>query len=188
MLYFRTLKFIILSSLVLLGLSISAANASIVYNVDRTVGDGSVRGFIETDGTIGILNNNNITDWELTLTVLGLSDTIELGPKSRHSLAGNATAATATQLWFDFDVKNSTNYLFFEGTNPANFWCLQTKNCVGPPSASETISVSNSRSEAARSGRIAFAQISAVPVPAAVWLFGTALIGLVGFSKRRKTI
>lgn len=27
---------------------------------------------------------------------------------------------------------------------------------------------------------------SAVPVPAAIWLFGTALIGLVGFSKRRK--
>lgn len=29
-------------------------------------------------------------------------------------------------------------------------------------------------------------EISPVPVPAAVWLFGTALIGLVGFSKRRK--
>jgi hypothetical protein len=28
--------------------------------------------------------------------------------------------------------------------------------------------------------------VPAVPVPAAVWLFGTALIGLVGFSKRRK--
>ncbi len=27
---------------------------------------------------------------------------------------------------------------------------------------------------------------SPVPIPAAVWLFGTALIGLVGFSKRRK--
>ena len=27
---------------------------------------------------------------------------------------------------------------------------------------------------------------SAVPVPAAIWLFGTALIGLIGFSKRRK--
>ena len=27
---------------------------------------------------------------------------------------------------------------------------------------------------------------SAVPVPPAVWLFGTALLGLVGFSKRRK--
>lgn len=29
--------------------------------------------------------------------------------------------------------------------------------------------------------------VSAVPVPAAAWLFGTALIGLVGFVKRRKT-
>jgi hypothetical protein len=33
---------------------------------------------------------------------------------------------------------------------------------------------------------ITAAPISAVPVPAAVWLFGTGLIGLVGFSKRRK--
>ncbi|MDH3218273.1 MAG: VPLPA-CTERM sorting domain-containing protein [Gammaproteobacteria bacterium] len=29
--------------------------------------------------------------------------------------------------------------------------------------------------------------VSAVPLPAAVWLFGTALIGLVGLGKRRKT-
>jgi len=29
--------------------------------------------------------------------------------------------------------------------------------------------------------------LTVVPVPAAVWLFGTALIGLVGFSKRRKS-
>ena len=28
--------------------------------------------------------------------------------------------------------------------------------------------------------------INPIPIPAAVWLFGTALIGLVGFSKRRK--
>ncbi|NNE63540.1 MAG: PEP-CTERM sorting domain-containing protein [Gammaproteobacteria bacterium] len=27
---------------------------------------------------------------------------------------------------------------------------------------------------------------SVVPVPAAVWLFGTGIIGLIGFSKRRK--
>jgi hypothetical protein len=29
-------------------------------------------------------------------------------------------------------------------------------------------------------------QLSAVPIPAAVWLFGTALIGFVGMSRRRK--
>jgi len=29
-------------------------------------------------------------------------------------------------------------------------------------------------------------EVSPIPIPAAVWLFGTALIGLVGFGKRRK--
>lgn len=33
---------------------------------------------------------------------------------------------------------------------------------------------------------VGFESLSAVPVPAAIWLFGTALIGLVGFGKRRK--
>ena len=31
-----------------------------------------------------------------------------------------------------------------------------------------------------------FDNVNPVPVPAAIWLFGTALIGLVGFGKRRK--
>ena len=35
---------------------------------------------------------------------------------------------------------------------------------------------------------LAITQVSAVPVPAAVWLFGTALIGLVGFGRRRKGV
>jgi hypothetical protein len=30
--------------------------------------------------------------------------------------------------------------------------------------------------------------VSAVPAPAAAWLFGTALVGLVGFGKRRKLV
>lgn len=29
-------------------------------------------------------------------------------------------------------------------------------------------------------------QVSPIPIPAAVWLFGSALIGLIGFSKRKK--
>ena len=30
--------------------------------------------------------------------------------------------------------------------------------------------------------------VGVVPIPAAIWLFGTALLGLVGFSKRRKAL
>jgi hypothetical protein len=33
-----------------------------------------------------------------------------------------------------------------------------------------------------------FAGVSAAPIPAAIWLFGTALIGLVGFSKRKSRV
>jgi hypothetical protein len=33
---------------------------------------------------------------------------------------------------------------------------------------------------------VTYGGVSPVSVPAAVWLFGTALIGLVGFGKRRK--
>jgi hypothetical protein len=37
------------------------------------------------------------------------------------------------------------------------------------------------------SGAVDVSDVPAVvPVPATIWLFGTALIGLVGFSKRRK--
>jgi hypothetical protein len=36
-------------------------------------------------------------------------------------------------------------------------------------------------------GDVTFATNSAVPVPAAVWLFGSGLLGLVGVSRRRKT-
>ena len=31
-----------------------------------------------------------------------------------------------------------------------------------------------------------YGTVSAVPVPATVWLFGTALIGFIGFSRRTK--
>ena len=34
---------------------------------------------------------------------------------------------------------------------------------------------------------VSFTSIPAVPIPAAAWLFGTALIGLVGFSRRMRT-
>jgi hypothetical protein len=34
--------------------------------------------------------------------------------------------------------------------------------------------------------RVQYGAISPIPVPAAFWLFGTALIGFIGFSRRTK--
>ena len=33
---------------------------------------------------------------------------------------------------------------------------------------------------------LSFAQVAPVPVPAAVWLFGSGLLGLLGVARRRK--
>ncbi len=35
-------------------------------------------------------------------------------------------------------------------------------------------------------GNVTLTNISAVPIPAAAWLFGSGLLGLIGFSKRKK--
>ena len=40
----------------------------------------------------------------------------------------------------------------------------------------------------AATGTLTYSAVSAVPVPAAVWLFGSALVGLTGISRRRKAV
>ena len=36
-------------------------------------------------------------------------------------------------------------------------------------------------------GALEIASVAAVPIPAAAWLFGSALMGLMGISRRRKS-
>ncbi len=49
-----------------------------------------------------------------------------------------------------------------------------------------TVLLGSSRTPAFDAVRAMYTSPSAVPIPAAVWLFGTALIGFVGMSRRRK--
>jgi hypothetical protein len=44
-----------------------------IYDIDQAVGAGSVTGFIETDGTVGALSSANISDWNLVLTLGGVT-------------------------------------------------------------------------------------------------------------------
>lgn len=170
-----------------------AANASIIYHVDRTIGDGTVTGFIETDGTLDVLSSGNIIDWTFKLTAENLfggqTDVIDIEDDgSVHTIIDGAITATATQLWFNFGLVD-TSYLIFQGGEPYfNYWCLETSGCGGS-SAGEVMGnrvggIGIAQSES-RTGNIAFAEV--VPVPAAVWLFGSGLLGLVGIARRKKS-
>ena len=66
-------------------------------------------------------------------------------------------------IWFDFDP-------LVPGT-PIDIW--KEIHCIDPNSCSSPIQIAE------------FPTI--VPLPAAVWLFGSGLLGLVGISRRRKT-
>ena len=172
-----------------------AANASITYQVDREIGDGTVTGFIKTDGTLDVLSSENIEDWALTLSAVNLSSgpeyTIDFQNSSVSIIFGSAITATATQLQFDFSVAGD-NYLLFQGPGPEdNNWCLETSGgCSGTGDIREVIGTSNQGPVAQSvfynvTDKIVFAQV--VPVPAAVWLFGSGLLGLVGIARRKKS-
>src|ERR1700686_4708189 len=57
-----------------------------LYNVNDTVGAGSVTGFIQTDGDLGVLAQADITDWHLVLND-GTSTFDLFGPASGNNSA-----------------------------------------------------------------------------------------------------
>lgn len=103
----------------------TAVNAGIVYDVNRTIGDGTITGFIETDGTLGVLTSANITNWTLTLDAPNLQggspDTITFATQRESSISGTAMVATATQLTFDFS-EPTNSFLIIQGDQ--NWWCI----------------------------------------------------------------
>ena len=115
--------------------TVSVANATIIYDVNRTIGTGSVTGFIETDGTLGALSTANIVDWAFTLTaplLPGSPDMISLGDSGFHvvDVSGMPLSATSTELIFDFSP--GMGFAIFRRTGSNGVCWVQTSaTCFG---------------------------------------------------------
>lgn len=91
-----------------------AASAGPVYWVDRHVGNGSVTGYLETDGTTGVLGIWNITHWKLVIRGESGGDReLEKGVRGIGTFGGFGLSATETTISFDFG-ENSTFWIFYD--------------------------------------------------------------------------
>ena len=93
---------------------VGALASPITYNVDQTVGTGSVTGTITTDGTSGILTAANISDWNLVITS-SLTSNVKgplSGNNSQLGFLGTDLSATSTALTWNF-LGSDSGYLLF---------------------------------------------------------------------------
>jgi hypothetical protein len=205
MIYIRSFNRFVLISLALFGLSVSSANAATLdvvggeligasgVNIGGTLYDVSFVG----GSCIALFNGcDDLSDFTFQTAatadlasqaildqVYGAGDMYDNDPTLTRGITWPDSSFLLT-VWSQ-DPGDSDYYLYDAAYNWAVESNDQNLNCTGfnycglrraddnTPSPNTTFAIWSP-------------SVSAVPVPAAVWLFGTALIGLVGFGKRRK--
>jgi hypothetical protein len=179
----------------LLGLTLAAASlctaGPVTYDVAQAIGPGRVSGFLETDGTTGILSSVNIVDWNLLLND-GISTTFDLlgplsGSNSQLAYIGSGLSATPNQLLFDFGgggyaifqhpyFGSGIDLICYEGSDP-------NQGCAGGPEdiSGEILNVNFPNRFRSQSG-VQVIGTAAAPEPSTLILLGAG-IALIGFRK-----
>src|SRR5262249_47342275 len=96
------------------------SKADTIYNVNLTIGTGSVTGTITSDGALGVLVYADITYFDLLLNDGTLTYTLDKGPTTTVGIRGTAVTATATGLFFNLDSTDNPAFLIF--VSPGVAW------------------------------------------------------------------
>src|SRR6516164_9508391 len=135
----------VFAAIAVLGAILSAATLAsatpITYNVNRIIGAGSVTGFIETDGVMGVLSAADFVDWNLLLYD-GTSMYDLTGPLSGNNsvvfVQGADTEAFNTYLLFNFSGIDNGIFLFQQGLFSGNHYYCDASQ-PGPCFPGETV-------------------------------------------------
>ncbi len=171
-------------------------HAAIVYNISTSAGAAQISGTITTDGTIGRVGISSILEWNLFIDTPIVNFQLNnlnsvIWPSSVHGFD-----ATSSELFFNHTeawLNGSVDHLQFINPDSGNLWCLDNSlvyTCVSGPRASavliqEFYPVTTEFYESTNLGLEKVGTAAVVPIPAAVWLLGSGLLGLVGIARRK---
>jgi hypothetical protein len=171
------------------------AMAVSIFDINLSPNSGSITGTIETDGTLGTLGLANVLEYSLILDD-GI-DMFLINPANSTLYIGGShgpsqLSATATELLFNFS--GTTSNVLFQAFPGGESWefALQAQ----PPTANGLIFLTHyagffddhDETEGQIVGSLAIGtvqSVAAVPIPAAAWLFGSALLGLGALKRKR---
>jgi hypothetical protein len=160
---------------------------NITYNIDQTVGAGSVTGTITTDGTIGALNTGGVNDGpvgfagNIVNVNLVLSDGTNTEPLSGgiFSSAGSDLIASATDLTFDFGAPGGGYFVLYSGYSNYDQLCYSTA-CGGISIYNvgldgQTVAISETGTQV----------IGTVPEASSLSLAGITALGILGAFRKK---
>jgi hypothetical protein len=201
-LYLRSFYRFILICLALLFLSMSSVNAATLnvgggnllgasginvggtlYNVEF-LNDTCITIFDGCDSTLDFAFNTSATALEAA-TALLVQVFLNTGAgdfAARPDLTFGCSDPDRCHSWVPYAFNPGGDPLVWQATNNGGAGAGQLVS--GPITAA----ANTANSTLLVFARFTIAPISPVPIPAAIWLFGTALIGLVGFGKRKARI
>jgi hypothetical protein len=157
--------------------------APLTYLVNQTIGKGSVIGFIETDGSMGVLAAGNFVDWNLLLS--DGTNTFRLtGPLSGNNsqvvVTGTDVGAFNNFLFFNFSGIDKGTLLFSQGSlSRAPYYCDSSQPYICIPG--ETVDPFDGYQNVRLHGNVVIGTLDAAPEPGT---FGLLLLGCGWLARR----